>query len=73
MYECEWMNVRILSYFDPNTESSFLNIYFLPQIKALKREHVETIIEKEEAVDDPLENGLTQFWSNCFVEFEWPR
>lgn len=55
------MNVRILSYFDPNTESSFLNIYFLPKIKALKREHVETIREKEEAVDDPLENGMTQF------------
>ncbi|XP_056888006.1 rho guanine nucleotide exchange factor 28-like isoform X3 [Takifugu flavidus] len=31
---------------------------FLREIKALKREHVETIIEKEEAVDDSLENVL---------------
>lgn len=33
----------------------------LLQIKAFKRDHEETIIEKEEAVDDPLENGMKPF------------
>ncbi|KAE8291907.1 Rho guanine nucleotide exchange factor 28 [Larimichthys crocea] len=31
---------------------------FLREIKALRREHVETILEKEELVDDPTENAL---------------
>ncbi|KAM9858534.1 rho guanine nucleotide exchange factor 28-like [Aulostomus maculatus] len=31
---------------------------FLREIKALRREQVETILDKEELVDDPAENGL---------------
>ncbi|XP_070820299.1 rho guanine nucleotide exchange factor 28-like isoform X1 [Chaetodon trifascialis] len=31
---------------------------FLREIKALRRERVETILEKEELVDDPMENAL---------------
>lgn len=38
--------------------SSLKTLPFLPQIKALRREHVETILEKEELVDDPTENGI---------------
>lgn len=44
-----------------NIGACLLNLYFFPQIKALKRERAETIIEKEEAVDDPLENGMRPF------------
>lgn len=31
--------------------------HLLPQIRSLRRERVETVAEKEELVDDPMENG----------------
>lgn len=34
------------------------NLFFLPQIRSLRRDHVESTLEKEELVDHPIENGI---------------
>lgn len=43
----------------------------IPQIKALRRERVETIVGKEELVDDPMENGIKHLSSDTFAGVKW--
>lgn len=42
--------------------------HLLPQIRSLRRERVETIAEKEELVDDPMENGTLHSPPDGFAE-----
>lgn len=44
-------------------------LLFLLQIKALRRERVETILGKEELVDDPADSGIIHIQSVWFVGF----
>lgn len=42
----------------------------LPQIRSLRRERVETIVEKEELVDDPMDNGTLHSPPDWFAAVE---